>query len=455
MCTPPWHNYIVHADKHDLIFLGPQNMLLATDGGLYETNDNCNSWVDHENIPVTQFYHVTYNPHSINTYWGGAQDNGTLTGDEFNYNNWQRAWGGDGFKVVFHPDDPNTVFVETQNGNVRELNTGTAITGSGNGIDANNERINWDMPYILSHHDPYRMYLGTHRVFINNNDYANASWSPISPDLTDGNIYGANFHNITQVAESPIDENILYAGTSDGNIWSSIDQGSNWSMVSNNLPKRYVTGIYPSFNDSANVYISYSGLKYNDPYPHVFHSDDIGQSWTDISGDLPQVQVNDILAHPNNDSILFIATQSGVYGSINAGVNWHRVGNNMPMYPVFDIEWHPDFNQLIAGTFARSMMLYDLGDIGAETLPPSASINKISTNPIKVYFGKSGNSLNVQISEEDAMIEIYDINGKNIIKTKLKQMSSIIDMSSYLSGIYILRYAYKNKSGSIKVLKVH
>ena len=350
---------------------------------------------------------------------------------------------------MFHPENENIIYVETQRGYVRELNTYTDITDDNNGIDHNTERINWYMPYILSHHDYDRMYLGTHRVFKNTTG-VNAYWTPISPDLTDGDIYGAKFHNISTVAESPLDENILYAGTSDGNIWSSTDEGANWNNMSSGLPKRYVTSIYPSHNDTLSAFICVSGFKYNDPYPHVFRTDNAGQSWVDISGDLPQMPINDVLAHPNNDSIVFVATDGGIYGSINAGENWHRVGTNMPIYTVFDIEWHPDFNQIIAGTHARSMHIYDLNEIG---LPDVSQIKEQEHKIIKVFPTLCSDLLNIIHPFSELQLAIYDLSGKKVHESFIREKNSSLSISSLTKGTYIIRFIYKDNVYTRRIIK--
>ena len=305
------------------------------------------------------------------------------------------------------------------------------------------------MPYILSHHDYDRMYLGTHRVFKNTTGI-NAYWTPISPDLTDGDIYGAKFHNISDVAESPLDENILYAGTSDGNVWNSLDEGNNWNNISSGLPKRYVTGIFPSHNDTLTAFLCVSGFKYNDPYPHVFRTDDAGQNWVDISGDLPLMPINDVLAHPNNDSIIFVATDGGIYGSLNAGDNWFRVGTNMPIYTVFDIEWHPEFNQIIAGTHARSMHIYDLNEIG---LPDAAHINEQNHKTIKVFPTLCFGTLNIIHPFSELTIEVFDLSGKDVYRSFIKDKNISLNISSLTKGVYIIRSRYKNKVYTNRIIK--
>ncbi len=450
MCTPPWYQYAVHADKHDLVFINEDTMILATDGGLYKSVNGGTQWSDIESIPVTQFYHATYNPHDYNTYWGGAQDNGTSSGDAFNFNNWQRELGGDGFKTVFHPSNPNIIYAETQWGNIVELSTNNDITGSGTGINMGQERVNWDMPYIMSHFNSDILYLGTSQVYKNEGGHQNTYWQSISPDLTDGNIYGKSFHNISCLIESPFNPDQLFVGTSDGNVWRTLDGGQNWDLLSNNLPDRYVTSIFHSSQDSQRLYISYSGHKYNDPYPHIFRSDDQGNSWIDISSDLPQMPIRDVIAHPNNDQLLFIASQGGVYGSINAGQNWHRIGNNMPIIPVFDITIHKEKNQIIAGTHARSLMTYELGNLGIE--PPAETPN-IEVLKLKTFPSIVNQWLNIECQQEQIDVNIINMNGQIIEQRKINKGLNRLNLQSLSSGIYILGYYNKEKYFEEKILK--
>jgi len=216
------------------------------------------------------------------------------------------------------------------------------------------------------------------------------------------------------------------------------------------LPKRYVTGIHPSQNDTLRAFLCVSGFKYNDPYPHVFRTDDAGQSWIDISGDLPQMPINDILSHLNNDSILFVASDGGIYGSLNAGINWHRVGTNMPIYTVFDIDYHSEFNQIIAGTHARSMHLYDLNEIG---LPDASHVNEHHNKTIKVFPSLSSGILNIIHPFSELDIEIYDLSGKQVLSCHIKEKNKKLNISSLTNGTYIVRSRYKNKVYTNKIVK--
>jgi len=359
MADPDWWTYEVHADKHDLQFAPNGEIFLATDGGLYKTVDDAANWIDVENIPNTQFYRVAVNPHNPTYYYGGTQDNGSIGGNATSFNSWERIYGGDGFQMRFDPDNANVFYAETQYG-------GLNYTADGGANWANHrqgiagERRNWDMPFLLSAFDPLRHYTGTYRVYRVENGGGN-TWFPISPDLTDGLIFGNTFHTISAIDESPQDSNILYAGTSDGNVWVSTDFGSNWNNISQTLPDRYVTSVIASPTDSSAAFVAHSGYKYNEFFPHIHKSSDYGASWTDISGNLPPLAINDICAYPTDDDILFVATDGGVYGTQDGGANWSRIGDNMPMVIVYDLEIEPTTQTLIAGTHGRSLMTYDLG----------------------------------------------------------------------------------------------
>jgi hypothetical protein len=206
----------------------------------------------------------------------------------------------------------------------------------------------------------------------------------ISTDLTDGIIYEDRFHVITTISQSLLNENFLYAGTSDGNVWSSTIGGI-WNNVTSALPDRYVTSIAASPSDATTVYVTHSGYKYNDFIPHVHKSTDNGQTWTDISGDLPQMGVNDILIMPGAEYRLIVATDAGVYYTNNGGLNWNRLGSNMPMMAVYDIELNPAFNTLIAGTFARGIWTIGLNDITGvqEVFNYGDGILSLYPNPVK------------------------------------------------------------------------
>ncbi|MBX2890563.1 MAG: T9SS type A sorting domain-containing protein [Saprospiraceae bacterium] len=360
--TPDWWLYEVHADMHDVAFVNASTFLLATDGGLYRSNDKGFFWDKIENIPTSQFYRVAYNPFAPDQYYGGMQDNGTSGGNESFATDWPRIFGGDGFQPVFHPENPNICYVETQNGGIwGKTSAGGFFEWAASGIESGDRR-HWDMPYMLSRHDYQVMYTGTQRVY---QSYGHLpSWYPISGDLTDGNIFGARYHTISTLDESPLDADLIYVGTTDGNVWRGNPSTQSWTDITSGLPDRYVARVRASPNVSTRVYVAHTGYKSNDFSPHLHRSDDKGNTWVSIAGDLPNLAINSVIVLPGHqDSVIFVGTDGGVYGTLDGGQHWERLGAGMPFVPVYDLDFNPIERTLIAGTYARSIMTFPLDSL--------------------------------------------------------------------------------------------
>ncbi len=375
MAGPPWYTYDFHADKHDLVFDG-NTIYCATDGGLYASTDRGDNWVDIENIPNTQFYHVAINPHANGVYYGGAQDNGTTAGNKTLINQWERIFGGDGFDIQFHPTIPDIFYVETQNGGIWTTNDGGLyVYDAVDGIN-DNDRRNWDMPYLMSNFDANTLYTGTYRIYKSTSgNFPN--WQPISNDLTKGALGEANRNTISVIEESKLISGKLFAGTSDGNVWRSTDGGNTWTSIKAGLPNRYVTDLEVSSLNANLVLVSHSGYKDNDFIPHIHLSRNNGDNWTDISGNLPPIAINEVAISNLNDSLIFVATDGGVYYTVNQGAQWERLGANMPVMVVYDIKIDALNQKLIAGTHARSIMSIPIDSINANLFvaPIIASIS--------------------------------------------------------------------------------
>lgn len=444
---PPWWEYFVHADKHDLVWANSGNMYLATDGGLYRSADSGSNWEDVENIPTTQFYRVAVNPHQPENYYGGAQDNGTTGGNASNINEWARIWGGDGFQPAFHPTEPGVFWVETQNGNINmTIDGGNDFFPGDDGLNSDDRR-NWDMPYLLSTHDPNVMYAGTFRMYRSEGPTPN--YSPISDDLTDGIVLHPRYHSITTMAESPIEPGLLYVGTVDANVWRTDDDGTTWEPIWDNLPERYVTDVKASPTNVDWVYVTHSGYKDNDFIPRIHRSTDRGENWEDISSGLPNLAINDVYVLPEHaDSVIFVATDGGIYATLNSGENWERLGTNMPYVPSYDLEWNPSENTLVAGTHARSIMTYPLDSLIIVTpvdtttsLRPEVVLGK----PLRVFPNPASSQVTVeftgQLGEETELI-LLDAAGKFVRKIKIDKASTgnqLINVSDLLSGSYVLK----------------
>jgi photosystem II stability/assembly factor-like uncharacterized protein len=440
----------VHADHHDLVALSPQSFLLATDGGLYRSVDNALTWQKAENIPTTQFYRVAHNPHSPAFYYGGAQDNGTSVGNTANLENWLSLFGGDGFQAVFHPTNPNIFYYEVQNGFIYGTTNGANFDLALEGIDENDRR-HWDMQYLISQHDANLMYTGTQRVYRGVGHLP--FWSPISQDLTDGNIFGARFHTISTLHESPFDPDLLYVGTTDANVWRGNPANQSWTNISAGLPDRYVSAIKASAANPDRVFVSQTGYKNNDDAARIHRSDNRGDDWTAIVGDLPNFAVNDLVILPGHqDSVIFAATDGGVYGTTNGGQHWERLGSGLPIVPVYSLGINTAQQMLIAGTYARSIHTFPLdslklGQNSSTFTPDGYALPSIGISPNPASFTTVLSVQNLK-SGQSAEVSIVDLSGKILLKRQFKgfgKHEETIDLQDVPSGVYIAYARTGNK----------
>ncbi|MCB0569433.1 MAG: T9SS type A sorting domain-containing protein [Phaeodactylibacter sp.] len=445
---PPWFTYEVHADKHDLVYSPSGDIFLATDGGLYRSTDGGFEWEDAENIPATQFYRIAYNPHLPSWYYGGAQDNGTSGGPVLDFE-WPRLYGGDGFQPAFRPDMPNVMYAETQNGGIVVSTDGGSFWQSATSGIQFSDRRDWDMPYFISPHNPDVLYTGTYRVYRSTSGVM-PQWEPISSDLSDGLVLNARYHVITTLDESPQLEGLLYAGTVDANVWRSDNGGNSWVDIRQGLPERYVTSVKASPDFPDWVYVANSGYKDNDFIPHLHRSKNRGQNWEDISGNLPGLAVNDVLILPGHqDTVLFAATDGGVYGSMDAGANWQRLGSNMPYVQSFDLVWNEARNELVAGTFARSIMSYPLDSLFAAPMDTTVvDIPLVEHTPsfIKLYPSPATDWVQAEFSLSEPgkgyQLAVLDGNGRLVLKRNGKASGRVqerLNVKQLPAGMYTVK----------------
>lgn len=427
--------FSVHADKHDLMFTGPNSMILATDGGLYKSDNSGGNWQDFEDLPNSQFYRVMPSPHEPGVYFGGMQDNGTARGNNLNVNGWQRVYGADGFQPLFN-DDPNFIMAETQNGGLNySEDLGSSWNSFTNGLDFSDRR-NWDQPIIVSHHNKNVFYTGTYRLYRNTAQPANHNWIPISGDLTDGIVIAPRYHNLTTIGESPIDRKILFTGSSDGNVHVSTNAGQSFTNVSAGLPDRYVTSVKGSPFDSTNVLVTLSGYKNNSNTPHVLWSQDLGANWQDVSGDLPGLALNDVLLHPTLDGVWVVASDGGVYATSNYGQHWERVGSNMPLIPVYDMEWDLVNRRLIVGTHARSMQSFPMDSLIAPILL-SAQTPEISS--FDLYPSPATTQIHLEWPDQIGSWEMFNAEGRKVRGGFLDGQLQRIAIDQLQAGVYFVR----------------
>jgi photosystem II stability/assembly factor-like uncharacterized protein len=395
-----------HPDYHDLVFTPSGRRYIATDGGVYRNDAGQMFWTKCKNLPVTQFYHTTFNPHEPNVYWGGTQDNGIQKGaGGAAINDWSLIFLADGFHCAFDPNDAQTFWVEIQNGAIHKTTNGGSSWQFGTSSLGTTDRVSWDAPFFMSRFSTTKLFSATYRVY---NSFGN-SWSAISPDLTDGIIYSPRFHTITALQESPKIPEKLMAGTSDGNVWRREPTGG-WINITGSLPDRYVTSVQLSGALPQRLFVTNSGFRDDEYIPHVHRSDDNGATWIDISGDLPQMPVNDLFIMPNHaDSVLFVATDAGVYCTKNRGQTWNRLGNNMPIIPVFDLEENPVRKELVAATFARGIWTFPLDSVFSQHQTVSVTISGTVTT--ETGMGVPEVNFGTEKSDADGNFQIHNVPG--------------------------------------------
>jgi photosystem II stability/assembly factor-like uncharacterized protein len=399
----------VHVDQH-AVYIHPTDnsfILLGNDGGLYTSTNTGSSWSLNETLPITQFYTCEIDYQMPYRLYGGTQDNGTNRTTTGNLDDWETIYGGDGFYVIVDPTNNNYVYAEYQYGGLgRSTNGGNSFVNATSGISSN-DRFNWNCPLVIDPGDPEVLYFGTNKLYKTTNRAV--SWTPISGDLTDGATPGNLAYNtLTTISVSPVNSQIIYTGADDGNVHITADGGTTYTNISNGLPKRWITRVAADPVDEATAYVTVSGYRWDEFQPHVFKTADYGQNWTDISSNLPEAPVNDIIINPANNEILYVATDMGVYVTYDGGNTWSVLGSNLPNVVVCDLVYHQPTNMLVAGTYGRSMYTYDL-----EQDPITKVEGHEKGHEIIAFPNPFSNSVTIRITPglELSGIHIFDITG--------------------------------------------
>ncbi|MFI7577976.1 WD40/YVTN/BNR-like repeat-containing protein [Micromonospora sp. NPDC049497] len=350
----------IHADQHAMAWdpHNPGRVYIGNDGGLYWNDQGGNvigTWAAASVQPYMQFYAMDVSTTDRSRVSGGTQDNGSLR--SWGGSDWNLYRGGDGMMNRINPVDQLNVFACSQNGGcARSDNGGDSMTS----IRARfaGTRFNWVSPLEIAPGAPDTVYFGSN--VLNRSDDRGRTWRAVSPDLTGGPTprNATSYATITTIGIAPTDEDTVYVGTDDGHLSVTRDGGATWTKATDpDLPDRWITRVTVDPQNPDMAWATYSGFRWeSETQPHVLMTNDGGATWTDISGNLPQSPVNDVIRHPKKQGWLYIGTDMGVFFSPNLGRTWLKVGASFPAVPVMDVHFHAATSTLFAATFGRGIL---------------------------------------------------------------------------------------------------
>ncbi len=379
-----------HGDHHDL-WINPNNtdhLIAGDDGGVWYSYDGGNKWWKAENLPISQFYHVSVDMDRPFRVYGGLQDNSSWVGDSqypggITNSRWENMYGGDGFWMFADPTDPDYIYAEYQGGVIARINRKTHESRNIQPLPGYKEgklRYNWNTPIHLSPTQRGVIYIGAQFLF-RSRDYGQ-TWERISPDLTtnapekqkqeqSGGITvdnsAAEMHTtIYSIAESPKNANVIWVGTDDGAVQITRDGGKTWTNVVGNiqgLPKNaWVSSIDAGHFDEGAAYATFDLHTFGDMRPYVYKTTDFGKTWTPmVAADSPMrgyahVVKEDLV----NRDLLFVGTEFGLWVSLDGGRQWAQYkGGDLPNVAVRDLAIHPRDHALVIGTHGRGVWIVD------------------------------------------------------------------------------------------------
>ncbi len=486
----------MHADIHDILFdiNDSDRMYAGTDGGVYRSWDGGATMEIVENLPVSQFYQISLDNAEPYNIYGGLQDNGSWYGPSsspggIEARDWKRIGYGDGFRVLKHPTKP-IIYSEMQGAqNVWRINTEKNTTKNVEPIPDGDEelRFNWNAPMAISAHKPDRFYMGSQ--YLHKSEDMGNNWTKISPDLTTNDLTkqdkesgglskdksGAETHTtIFTIAESPVNENVIWVGTDDGNVQVTTDGGKNWTNTVSNIPNlpanTWVYHIEASVHNAGTAYAVFDGHTSGDMNTYVYKTSDYGKNWKSIATDDIIGFARNIQEDYEQEDLLFVGTEFGLFVTINGGKNWARFTNNMPATAVHFIDLHKKTNDLVLGTHGRGVIILDdissLRQINQEVLAKNVHFFNTKPGIIKENNGFGGGSTETQFVGQNPSsnlkimyylkkrhtfgkmsMEIQDLNGNKI--TDLPPGKA--------KGINIVRWNYRSispKSASGKTFSI-
>ncbi len=454
----------VHSDFHAM-WINPNNpeqLFVGTDGGFYTSVDRGSTWRFVTNLPLSQFYHVSYDMDQPYNVYGGLQDNSTWYAPSrspsgIQNRDWRSVYGGDGFWAFVDPSDPDYVYAEYQGGNLARINKKTLETKDIKPLPNVGEkklRFNWNAPIHISPNQKGTIYVGAQFLFRSQNH--GDSWERISPDLTTNdpekqkqdqsggltvdNSDAEAHTTIYAICESPKNGAVIWVGTDDGNLQITRDGGKHWSNVVSNVPglpaHTWVSSLEASHYDEATAYATFDGHATGDMKTYVFRTADYGKSWQPLATPELTGYAHVVKEDLVDKNLLFLGTEFGLFVSLDGGKQWAQFkGGDFPPVAVRDIAIQPRESDLLLATHGRGIWIVDditplraltpeiLGK-NAAFLPSRPAVLTISANEFGFngdadYVGRSASEAAVITYYQkkrhifgDLRLEVYDSSGK-------------------------------------------
>ncbi len=376
----------VHSDIHAMWINPHDNKLIymGTDGGIYISHDKGNSWKFARKLPVSTFYHVAVDNQDPYYVYGGLQDNGSWFAPSTNpggigNKNWEFVGYGDGFNVFPDKEDNTIIYWQSQGGNInKRFIDSWEVKNIKPFSEAGKEelRFNWNTPMIQSE-STNALYVGAQYLF-KSHDQGN-TWQRISPDLTTNdkkkqkqeetggltldNSTAENHCTLFTIAESPLDTNIIWVGTDDGNLQVTKKAGKKWKNVVKNisgLPENtWCSSVCPGLFDANTAYVTFDGHREGDMTPYVFKTTDLGKTWTNITDENIKGYCHKILQDHVNPDLLFLGTEYGLFISIDDGKTWTQFTGDVPNVSIRDMAIQKRENDLVLATHGRGILIID------------------------------------------------------------------------------------------------
>jgi len=457
-----------HGDFH-AVWINPKNtdeLLIGTDGGVYQSEDRGAHWRYLAVLPISQFYHVTYDMAEPYNVYGGLQDNGTWMAPSqhpggIHNRHWRNVGFGDGMWVQVDPRDQDVLYVEYQGAKISRFRKSILERKDIRPLPRPGEpdfRFNWNSPIHVGHSGA--IYLGGQFLFRSTNQ--GESWDRVSPDLTTQNPQwlkqeesggvtidnsdAEKYETIFAVSESPKDSTVIWAGTDDGNVQLTRNGGKTWTNLVKNVPglpaNTWVSGIEASHFDAATAYATFDGHMSGDMKTYVYKTTDYGKTWQPLAGEGITGYAHVVREDLVNPKLLFVGTELGLFLSLDGGAHWAQFTGNLPNVSVRDVVVHPRDGDLLIATHGRGIYIVDdltpIRKMTPEVLDADAAFLEARPSVIAIPAGEQrfdGDADYSGRSPEDSAFIVYYQKKRHIIgDLKFEIYNQKGELVSTLSG---------------------